>query len=133
MHCFLKGVSFVAAVGLVVGGFRLMLRAASCAGWNAAVPALFGVICFIAAAVVCAPHLVGIVLYPITSLIGQLFHPEDRFTVPPESLLRTLRQRISERQFASASQQIEALFRVISRVRSFIICAPCWRRPKGVR
>ncbi len=105
-----NGFCLVGGAALVVQGFRLLFSASRSNGWDAAMPALFGVICFIAAAVLLAPRLVGIIAHPVTSLVGGLFYPQVRFTAPPDSHLVALRARIVDGQFKAANQQITALF-----------------------
>ena len=42
-------------------------------------------------------------------VFGNLFYPEETLTQPPDDLLRALRQRLRDRYWDSAEQQIEAL------------------------
>jgi hypothetical protein len=99
----------IAAAGFTAGGFRLLFNASRNPGWGAAAPALFGVICLIIAACLVAPRIVGIITYPVTTLLDRLFHPADRFTAPPDSLLLSMRMRILDRRFDTVDHQLTAL------------------------
>jgi len=102
--------SLVASAAFAVQGFRLLYRASQGAGWSAATPALFGVICLILAACLAAPRLVSVLTYPVNSLLGGLFYPQQHFTAPPDDLLLKLRIRILGREFESVEKQLTGLF-----------------------
>ncbi|MCS6244823.1 MAG: hypothetical protein H2172_13340 [Opitutus sp.] len=102
--------TLVASTAFAVQGFRLLFRASQGSGWSAASPALLGVICLIIAACLAAPRLVSVLTYPLNSLIGGFFYPQQRFTAPPDDLLLKLRIRISGREFESVEKQLTGLF-----------------------
>ena len=103
-------VPLLASAAFMVQGFRLLFRASQGSGWSAASPALFGVICLIVAACLAAPRLVSVLTYPLNSLLGELFYPQQRFTAPPDDLLLKLRIRILGREFESVEKQLSGLF-----------------------
>lgn len=100
----------LASAAFMVQGFRLLFRASQGAGWSAASPALFGVICLIVAACLAAPRLVIVITSPLNTLLGALVYPQHRFTAPPDDLLLKLRIRILDGQFESVEKQLTALF-----------------------
>lgn len=51
----------------------------------------------------------GVWSRPFGGFFGKLFYPEERLTRPPDDLIRALRERLRNRYWASAAQQIDAL------------------------
>lgn len=109
MRRFVSIASLVIAVGLLIGGGWFLVKASRVSGWGAAAPAVAGIGCWIVAAVFAGRHVARVVAFPLTALLGHLFYPQDRFTAPPKSLLRTLRARIAEGRFKSVERQVDAL------------------------
>lgn len=64
---------------------------------------------FLACAILLVTSTSGIWFRPFGRLFGNLFYPEETLTQPPDDLLRALRQRLRDRYWDSAAQQIDAL------------------------
>lgn len=104
-----RAVCVVFGAGLIAMGFRFLYSAAQMGGLAAAGPAIFGMACFVCAAMFVSPSLVGLVARPITGWAGDLFYPTETFRQPPETLLRSLRMQLRDRYWGSVDQQTREL------------------------
>lgn len=103
--------SLLLAIGLLIAGGSLLLKATRLESWSAAMPALSGLACLIVAGALIGRQALGVIAYPVAAFFGHLFHPETRFTETPKSQLLTLRARIAEGRFKSTDHQVRGLLK----------------------
>lgn len=101
----------VLAVGLLIAGAWCLTEATHIEGWNAAPPAVIGLGFLITAGAIAGRQAIGLVTYPITALLGSIFHPGTQFTHTPKSQLLVLRTRIAEGRFKSVEHQLAGLLK----------------------
>ena len=74
-----------------------------------AAAALIAVAGFVASSICLVTGTSGIWGRAFGRVFGNLFYPEETITQPPDDLLRALRQRLRDRYWDSAAQQLDAL------------------------
>lgn len=74
-------------------------------------PAMWGVLQLVLAGLTLGYSFAGWISRPILAMWGTVFHPQDWFREPPESLLRGLRVRIRDRHHGAVDQQTRGLLR----------------------
>ncbi|MBC8012136.1 MAG: hypothetical protein H7067_18785 [Burkholderiales bacterium] len=111
------GFSWWRVVGVLVGLSIPLLGLGLMSGSMGEGPgAVYGIVLiavagFIASAILLVTNTSGIWSRPFGRLFGNLFYPVETITQPPDDLLRALRQRLRDRYWNSATQQLDALTR----------------------